>query len=109
MLGRARRHREAELLVPVTRVEVEFLDLLRLRNPKESRRWNFTFRKLVRAFVSDAYRELVETARVAGFTTQWQVQAYLNVEGRPLVRPKLLFERLGAPDEGRTYRWAERP
>lgn len=126
-LAMGRKHREAELAMPVTQVEVEFADDWGLRgrlmelaklapaDRDEMRRklrrcWDFTFDDLKAMEASADYALMKTAAEARGFSTHMNGRFFHTTCGDLRVQLKLTFVRLRPepapehPAKGRTYR-----
>ncbi|RYG58915.1 MAG: hypothetical protein EON60_11980 [Alphaproteobacteria bacterium] len=114
LIDSSRQRREAELLKPVTRIEVELVD-----NYIGDTRWNITHGQLNRLMHSRAFQSLTQTAAAKGFGFVMQTETHLNRRQVFSLRVTLVFKSFEAfkhadlklihGETGRTHRWYEHP
>lgn len=114
LLKTNREKREAELLKPVTRVEVELVD-----NHFGDDRWNVSFADLDTLTRSAEFQSLSQTAADKGFGFSMHAESHLNRRQVLSLRITLIFKSFEAfkykdlellhGEEGRTHRWYEHP
>ncbi len=114
LVSRSRQLREAELLKPVTRVEIELVD-----NHIGDERWNITHARLDTLSRSRAFQSLTQTAAAKGFGFNMRTETHLNRRHVLSLRITLVFKSFEAfkyedlellwGEEGRTHMWYEHP